>query len=66
MPQTARLSRQAVKLQYRKLTTPEGKEEMALKSKWRRLAAEDVKTVLAQDEIEKLQQISVEGIDDVI
>ena len=39
---------------------------MALKSKWRRLAAEDVKTVLAQDEIEKLQQISVEGIDDVI
>lgn len=39
---------------------------MTIKSKWRRLTPEDLKTCLAQDELDKLKNISVEDLDDVL
>lgn len=37
-----------------------------MSEKWVHLTTQDLKQVLAQDEIEKLQNISVEDIDDVL
>ena len=39
---------------------------MTIKSKWRRLTPADLKTCLAQDELDKLKDISVEDLDDVL
>ena len=39
---------------------------MTVKSKWKRLTPADLKTCLAQDELDKLKNISVEDLDDVL
>lgn len=37
-----------------------------MKEKWIHLKTEDLKQALAQDEIDKLAAVSVEGLDDVL